>query len=851
MLKLAFRGLAARKLRTALTSIAVVLGVAFVAGTFMFTDTIDAAFKDLFERSSKGTDVSVTARETVESEEEQAPPVPSSVLDRVRDAPGVAEAEGVIDSEVSVLDDKGDRVGQGWSAVSSVRPDRFEPTIYPEGRAPRSSGEIAIDEGTADRESYELGQSVTVAGEAPAKRYRIVGFSKVEGFSGGLGGAVIVTATLPEAQRIADKQGRYDEIVVAADQGTSPNELKAGLKRELGSAVTVRTGKEMADERAADIGEALGFIRTALLVFGGVAVLVGGFLIFNTFSITVAQRSREFALLRTLGASRKQLMRSVVVEAVVIGLGAGAIGIVAGLGLAIGLRELMAAVGLELPSTSMVVGAGTIVIGLIVGLAATLVASLAPARRATRVDPMEAMRESVLPGTGPLRRRRLVTAALLALAGLVILVLGVSGSAGDGGSAAAVIGAGALLVLLGVALLAPVLVRPLARVVGTPLERLQGLTGRLARENAERQPQRTAVTAAALMIGLALVVFVAVFAAGLKGTFEKAIDDNVHAAVVVAPEGAFDGSIPVAAADAVRRAPGVAEVAELRDASGRVQGVSGAVNAASIDPAAINRLLDIELKSGSAATIARLRDDQAIVKADWAKSNGLQVGDTAKVTTRTGRRVDYTIIGTYDDKVGFLGDFVITNTSMQRDWDVNTAMLILVGGEPGTDGAQLEATAKAALREFPTAEPQTLSEWKDSQTESLNSLLGLVYGLLSLSVVVALLGIVNTLALSVFERTRELGMLRAVGMTRRQVRRMIRGEAVITALIGAALGLVLGIAFAVIAAQPLMDEGFTFEVPWLTLVGMTVAAAVAGTIAAIAPARRAARVDVLRAVTTE
>lgn len=850
MIRLALRGLAARKLRTTLTSIAVVLGVAFVAGTLMFTDTIDAAFKDLFERTSKGTDVSITTRERVK-DDWAPPPVSASVLDRVKRTPGVAEAAGTIDSQVSVLDEKGDNFGQGWSAVGSVRPDRFEPTVYPEGRAPRGGGEVAIDEGTADRENLEIGSTITVAGDAPAKRYRIVGLSKIEGFSGGLGGGIAVTATLPEAQRITDKQGRYDEVIVAADGGTSPQELKQRLASELGSGVQVRTGKEMADERASDIGEALGFLRTALLVFGGVAVLVGGFLIFNTFSITVAQRSREFALLRTLGASRRQVMRAVIVEATIIGLGAGVIGIAAGVALAFGLRELMAGFGIELPSTSMVIGGGTIVIGLIVGLVSTLVSSLAPARRATRVDPMEAMRESALPGAGRMRRRRIVGAAVLTLLGLGILVLGVTGNAGSGGSAAGILGAGAVIVLFGMALLAPIFVRPLARVIGAPLQRLQGLTGRLARENAERQPQRTAVTAAALMIGLALVVFVTVFAAGLKGTIEKAIDDNVHAALVVAPENAFGGTMPAAAAERMRGVPGVETVTEVRRGAGKVEGVGGDLQAASVDPAGLRSVLDIDWQDGSDAVLGRLGDRQAIVSEDWAKREDFKVGDTAKVTTRTGRRVDYEIIGTYDDKVGLMGPFVVTNATMERDWDVRTDSLVLVSGKAGTSGDELERAAKSALASFPTAEPKTLSEWKDDQTEGLNTLLGLVYGLLSLSVVVALLGIVNTLALSVFERTRELGMLRAVGMTRRQVRRMVRGEAVITALIGAALGLVLGVAFAGIAAVPLADEGFDFTMPWLTLVGMTILAAIAGTIAAIAPARRAARVDVLRAVTTE
>jgi putative ABC transport system permease protein len=459
------------------------------------------------------------------------------------------------------------------------------------------------------------------------------------------------------------------------------------------------------------------------------------------------------------------------------------------------------------------------------------------------------MREAVTPGVGRLRRRRLVAAALVGAAGLGAILLGLFGDQ-RASAAASLVGLGAVLMIFGVALLAPLLVRPLARVIGAPLRRLQGLTGLLARENAVRQPQRTAVTASALMIGLALVVFVTIFAAGLRASVDKVIDDQVPATALVLHKDGFS-PLPAAIERPLARAPGVAKVSALRFESGKVAGVGGTTAATGVDPATIGAVLRLKWVRGSDATLAGLRDDQAVVDSGWASGHHFGVGSRMQVVTPTGRRLTYAVTGTFDNQVGLTGDVVTTNASLERDWGSRDDAVVLLAGAPTTTPERLVASARRAVASFPTADPMTKETYKDKQAKQVDQLLGLVFALLSLSVIVALLGIVNTLALSVHERTQELGMLRAVGMSRRQVRRMVRAEAVITAVIGALLGLALGIVFAAVVSRPLADQGFTFTLPVPTLVVLVVLAAIAGVLAAIQPARRAARVDILRAVTTE
>jgi putative ABC transport system permease protein len=848
LLKVALKGLLARKLRTALTGFAVVIGVAFVAGTFVFTDTIDASFKDLFERTQKGVDVSVQSRLAVEEDFATPPPMPAETLQRVQAVPGVEEAAGSVSLDGTLLDREGDPIlSQGPpTIIVSAQPERFDPFTYDEGGPPETADEVVLDKGTADEYDFNVGDTVTVAGRAPQKEYTVSGIATL-GDSENLAGSRLVELTLPEAQRVLEEPG-YHDISVAAEDGTSPEELKAAIARELGSGFAVRTGEEQAEKQAQDLSDALGFIRTALLVFAGVALLVGGFLIFNTFSVTVAQRTREFALLRTLGASRPQVLGSVLAETVVIGLGASVLGIALGMLLAPGLRALLASFGIDLGSTSLVLEARTIIAGLLVGLLATVVSGFVPARRATRVEPVAAMRDAATPGPGRLRRRRIVVALVVEAAGVVVLLYGLLGDPGPANATATLLGLGSLLMIFGFALLAPTLVRPLSSVIGRPLERMQGLTGRLARENATRQPQRTAVTASALMIGVALVVLVAIFAAGVRATIDQGIDEQVRAASIVTHEDGFS-PLPRGVAERLAQVDGVTAVSSIRFETGRLAGESGTTSVSGVDTDTVRDVLTLDWVEGSDAVLSDLGEGNAAVNDEFADEHDLAVGDTVRFTTPRGTEVSYRVSGIYDASAGVVGGVLVSNASLERDWDAKDIAFALVAGD--ADPEALKRAEQSALAQFPTAEPQTIADFKEEQNQQVNGLLGLIYALLSLSVIVALLGIVNTLALSVHERTRELGMLRAVGMSRRQVRRMVRAESVITAAIGALLGIVLGIAFAAIVSRPLADEGFVFELPVGTLVAVVLLAAIAGVLAAISPARRAAKVDVLRAVTTE
>src|SRR4051794_1492898 len=600
------RGLLARKLRTVLTGFAVVLGVAFVAGTFVFTDTIDASFKDLFERAHKGEDVSIEASQPVKEDFSAAPTMPSSTLDRVKDLPGVKAAEGSVSADGTLLDPKGKPILSGGPPtiiVSASEEKIFQALVYRSGKAPDTADQIAIDRSLSNKYHWKVGDRITLAGRAPKKTYAVSGVATL-GDSDSAGGSHFTVLQLPEAQRMTGHHG-YDSISLAADSGTKPAALKATVKQALGKGFEVRTGKEAAAQQAQDLSDALGFIRTALLVFAGVALLVGGFLIFNTFSVTVAQRTKEFALMRTLGASRKQVLRSVLAETIVIGLIASVLGIIAGLALAPGLSALLASFGLDLGATSIVIEPRTVIVGLVIGLTATIVSGIIPARRATRVEPVEAMRDSVTPGVGKLRRRRLVSAGLVGGLGLAVLVVALFATPGNAATTAGLLGLGVVLMMFGVALLAPVLVAPLSSVVGRPLQRIQGLTGRLARENAVRQPQRTAVTASALMIGLAIVVFVTIFAAGLKATVDKGIDDQVLASGIVMHKDGFS-PLPAESARALKSVDGVSVVSPVRFASGKVRGVSGVQSATGVDPATAPKVLKLKIKSGPQDALARL-----------------------------------------------------------------------------------------------------------------------------------------------------------------------------------------------------------------------------------------------------
>jgi putative ABC transport system permease protein len=852
LVSLAAKSLWARKRRGATTILAVLIGVSLVSGTYVLTDTIDKAFDEIFHDSLKGTSVVISAKQPVRQQSGEVNAFSARVLPKVRKVRGVRLASGTIFSPGGLFKENGDTIGARFSPkfISSHLPDGLESLTYVDGKPPVNGREVSLDKAAADDAGLSIGDQIRVAGQTRAKSYRLVGLTELGNAS--FGGASIAQLTLPQAQFITDKVGQFDQISVAAAKGVTPTQLRARIEKVVPTNVRVETAQQNADRQSSEIHDDLGFLSIALFVFAGVALVVGAFVIFNTFSITVAQRVREFGMLRTIGASRRQILTSVVAESLLIGIVGAVLGLFAGLAIAQGIHGLFQAIGADLPTTALVVETRTVVVSLLIGVGVTVLSSLSPALRSTRIPPMAALSEVELPQT---RRRSIVYAVLagaLAVAGVAMVLIGLFANIEDSGRAAELLGIGSAAVLFGVSLWSPRLVKPLAAVAGVPMERLRGLVGRLARENSQRNPARTAATAAALMIGLALVSFVTIFAAGIKSSISAAVDRNFQGELVIQNTDGFS-PIPTGAATAAGKVPGVQTVSSLRYAQVEVEGVGGKPRVSALDPRNATKVLSLDWQGDTSdRTLIDLRDNQTIVDQSFADAHGFDVGDRIRMLTQTGKRPSLKIVGEVKDNADLLGVTVVTQRTMARQLGVREDTLDLIKLAPGANAAQVQSRLKAVMEKaFPTADVLNQEELKQSQESQVNQLLGLIYALLSLAVIISLFGIANTLALSIHERTRELGMLRAVGMSRRQVRRLIRYESVITALIGAVLGLILGMIFAALMSVPLADQGFGLTYPVGQLILLLVLAALAGVLAAIGPARRAARLDVLEALAYE
>jgi putative ABC transport system permease protein len=853
LIRVALKGLLGRKARAVLTAIAIVLGVAMVSGTYILTDTIKSAFGTVFTHVYKNTDAVITGRsavsETNNNEREQAPSFPESLLTQVRALPGVAQASGGVTDRAQLVGRDGKVISHGGAPALafSYEPgaERFNPLSLTRGNWPGGPEQVAIDASTASKEGFSVGQRIGVVARGPEQRFTIVGVVKFGGVSS-LGGATMSVFTKPTAQQIFNKQGRLDTIQIAARPGVTPQQLVGEIRPLLPPSAQVRTGQAQAQKQTNDTNKFLNIFKDFLLAFGGVALFVGSFVIANTLSITIAQRTRELATLRTLGATRRQVLRSVLVEAFVVGLLASIVGLFLGLALAKGLNSLLVSFGIDLPQASTVFATRTIVVSLLVGVGITMLAALRPALRSTRVPPIAAVREgAVLPRT---RFARLgVFPALATLAGgFALMLLGLFSGLSTG-SALLAIGVGALVLFLGVAMLAPRLVPPLARVLGWPAQRFGAAAGSLARANSMRNPARTATAASALMIGLALVTFVGVLAAGLRTRFESTVNESFLANYAVTATDNFS-PISTASADALKSVPGVEVVSGVRAGTGRVFGSKVQVTGVSPD---VSRVIFTKWQAGGPQTPAQLGTDGVFVSKDYAKENHLRVGSPLSLEVPSGAHLPLTVRGVYKPPEGGaaqFADMAISTTLFDQAYSNPQNVYTFVDAQGGVTAANTQRL-RAALSGFPDAKLQTKAQFKKNQLQGLNLLLNLLYVLLSLSIIVSLFGIVNTLVLTVFERTRELGMLRAVGMTRRQVRRMIRHESVITALLGAAFGIPLGILLALLVGAAIKYAAFT--IPIGTLVVFVIAAIIAGMIAAIFPARRAARLDVLQALQYE
>jgi len=897
MIGVALRGLAGRKLRAALTAIAIVLGVAMVSGTYVLTDTIDKAFDNIFSESYAGTDAVVSGRAadiSFQGETVDAPPIPEDLLEKIRALPSVEAAMGGIydESDTKIIGSDGKAIESqgaptfGFGIDTSPELDRFNPLNLLEGRWPTRPNEVVLDVGTADDQGYEVGDKVKISTLKPAREFEVVGLARY-GDVDSLGSATFAVFDVETAQQLLEREGEFDAISVAAKEGVSPEQLVRDIRPILPEVATVQTGAAEAQEQQDEISEITSFIRYFLLAFAGISLFVGAFVIFNTLSITVAQRTREFATLRTIGASRRQVLGAVILESLAIGVLASVVGLFAGLGLAKGLNSLFVALDLDLPTAGTVFAVRTIIVSLVIGVLVTLVAGLYPAIRATRVPPIAAVREGAVLPRGRFARFTPYVAVLTIILAVLLLAYGVF--VDDLGTAERLLSlaAGVLLLFVGVALLSSRLVRPLAAVltpisywlmfvlnvvfypllllvfglramfaamgIGSGMEFPKFLpdpsTKHLAGENARRNPGRTAATAAALMIGIALVTFVSVLASGMKASNRGAIEDQVRAEYVVTSQDGFTPFV-AAAGDELAKAPGAELTTSVRADLGEVEGSGKYVTG--IDPARIAQAYNFDWEQGSDAVLGELGRNGAIVDKDFAEDKNLSVGDTFTLLTPSNQRVELVVKGIYKPPPFYplLGSVSIPTSTFDSLYERprNQFTFVDVAGEPTESTTR---TLETAVADFPDAKVQTRSEWITQQDEDFNQFLYMLYVLLALSVIVSIFGMVNTLILSVFERTREVGMLRAVGMTRRQARRMVRHESVVTALIGAALGLPLGIFLAALVTVALSQFELQFSVPVGQLIVFAVVAVIVGIVAALLPARRAARLNVLQALQYE
>ena len=852
MTRFALRGLLGRKLRTALTAIAIVLGVATVSGTYVLTDSINNAFHSIFFETRAGSDAVISGKAAFDVSSgtgTSAPSLDQSLLTKVRALPEVAEAEGQVNGQAHLIGKDGKAIvyggapNLGFSIADGT--SRFNPLQLVSGTWPKAN-EVVVDKSTASKEHLQLGQVIGVQAQGPVRRLRLSGTVKFGSVST-IGGATLAGFDLPTAQQLFDKPGKLDEIALAASQGVSDPKLISAVQSILPADAQVRTATAQSHEDAKDTNSFVSFLQKFLLGFGGVALFVGSFVIANSLSITIAQRTREFATLRTLGASRGQVLRSVMLEALVMGTLASLVGLFAGLALAKGLFSLFDAVGFTLPNNGLTLETRTVVVALVVGIVVTLLASLRPALRATRVPPIAAVREGATLPESRWARYRLPAALVLTALGFAALLAGLFvPNLGTGQILLLMLG-GALIVFIGIALLSVRLIGPLAWTLGWPATKVGAAAGALARDNSRRNPQRTASTASALMIGLALVTLVSMLAAGIVSSFRGSVKEIWrNADYAITAQNNFD-PIPIAASDAVKKTPGVTEVSDVR--AGEALAYGNKIGITAVNPAAAN-VFNLNWTEGSSSVLANLGDDGAFVDKGYADSHHLTVGSPVPVTFADGSQELLNVKGIFDPPTG--GSPFGRVTMSTKVFDAHNdqpenlySFVVMKGGQTDANQAALDKTLKG----FPNAKAATRQKFIDNQISGLSSILNILYVLLALSVVVSLFGIVNTLVLTVFERTREIGMLRAIGMTRRQVRRMIRHESVITALIGASIGIALGIVLASLLIARV--DFIVLSVPFGQLIIFAIAAIFVGILAAIFPARRASRLNVLQALQYE
>ncbi|MFI6263628.1 ABC transporter permease [Micromonospora sp. NPDC051006] len=848
MFRATLKSLLARKLRLILSGLAVVLGVMFVSGAFVLTDTLGRSFDAVFADGFSEIDVNVAGKPKVavnEMEGEQvAAPLPAATVDRVKQVPGVADAVGIVNADGARL------IGSNGKVVTSFGPPQLgenwtgesELLRLREGRAPQADDEIVINAGLAQAAKVKVGERVGVltAFESKRRDFTLVGLFGYSGDRDSIGGVNEVMFTTPVAQKLMlGTPDTFSSITVTAAGGVTPEALRDDVAGALGADFDVKTGEQVAADQAAGLKEGLQFFNRILLGFAAVALLVGTFLILNTFSIIVAQRTRELALMRAIGASRRQVIGSVVLEAIAVGLIASVLGLAAGIGIGALLAWVFGNLAGGLTLAGLGVPAAAVIGAFSVGTVITVVAALLPALRASRIPPIAAMQDVATPDR-PLTKVT-VAGALVTAVGAVLLFLGLSGNAG--GQTLPTILGGVLFAFIGVALLTPLISRPVVSLLGAIFA--WSVPGKLGRLNSGRNPRRTAITAAALMVGIALVTGVTVILDSAKGSISALAQDNIKAELVIAGvQGgprppSFDPSVLEKAA----AIPGVQLVDGEYGDMVKINGESTWAGASS-DPAALQQIFAAKATAGD---ISRLAPGQMLVSSDTATSRNLSVGSTASVQAQRGEPRTYTVTGIYESSQ--LLNPVTLPADAAREFTVPQPIQGFVQLAPGTSVSSVQPQVESLLADSPEVSVADRDAFIDQQTGQLDGLLTMIQILLALAIVIAVLGIVNTLALSVLERTRELGLLRAIGLRRAQTMRMITVEAVVISVFGALLGVAVGTGLGAAVVEALKDEGITdLILPWSQMGIFLGLAAIVGVVAAVLPAIRAARINVLGAI---
>ncbi|GAA4689107.1 ABC transporter permease [Streptomyces chumphonensis] len=843
MLRTAVRNVLAHKARLLMTMLAVLLGVAFVSGTLVFTSTLSTAFQKSSEKGFDHVDVAVLPDSSQSSGPGDAPALSQRLLEEAAALPGVAEATGSVSGFAALADKDGKLVGQGWSTLGANhyagedgRDDRY---TMRDGRAPERDGEIALDAKTAERTGYEVGDTVRTSVNGPVRSEKVTGIFTTDDGNVAAGGTLVLFDTAT-AQRLYAAPGEFAEITLTAAPGTSQAALRGAVEEILPKTAEAVTGEKLAADQSRAIEEELSGMRTGMLVFAGIALFVGVFIIANTFTMLVAQRTKELALMRAVGASRRQVTRSVLIEALVVGAVAGVTGLAAGVGVAAGLRALMGSLGVTVPDGPLTVTGTTVLVSLAVGTVITVLAAWLPARRAAKIPPVAAMSSlHATPTTRGLVVRNSIGSVLVAAgAGLVLLGTGMDADAAKGP-----MGLGAAVMVIGVFVLTPLLSRPLIAAAG-PLLRLFGVSGKLARQNAVRNPRRTAATASALMIGLTLITGLTVLAGGAQKGIEKMTAESLTADYVVSM--ANFSTLSPEVEEKLAADERVTAVSPLRSSPAEIDGDTEWVMGVSGEH--IGDLLSMDFTDGS---LAAFGGTKVVVDDETAERYGWEVGSTFPATFEDGERGELTVAGVYEGNEmvrSIMLDTSLLDPHMQRV----DSMQVLVKAEGGVSEAT-QSALEAALGD----NPAILVQDKEAMSEAIASLftfmLNMLYGLLAMAVIVAVLGVVNTLAMSVFERSSEIGMLRAIGLDRRAVKRMVRLESVVISLFGGVMGIGLGVFFGWAAGEIIGSVLTTYELvlPWGRMALFLALAGVVGVLAALWPARRAARLNMLAAIKAE